>query len=63
MTKNKKNSVDFTFSFGAIEPKRKHRIERILVVVNSGKKNVYRIISFAIKFVMKSFNSKKLAKM
>ena len=29
MTENIKVSVDFTFSFGAIEPKRKHRIERI----------------------------------
>ena len=29
MTKNYKISEDFTFSFGAIEPKRKHRIERI----------------------------------
>ena len=29
MSKNTKISVDFTFSFGAIEPKRKHRIEKI----------------------------------
>ena len=29
MTENTKISVDFTFSFGAIEPKRKHRIESI----------------------------------
>ena len=29
MTENKKISEDFTISFGAIEPKRKHRIERI----------------------------------
>ena len=29
MTANKKISGDFTFSFGAIEPKTKHRIERI----------------------------------
>ena len=29
MTENKKISADFTSSFGAIEPKRKHRIERI----------------------------------
>ena len=29
MTKNKKISMDFTFSFRAIEPKRKQRIERV----------------------------------
>ena len=29
MTENRNISWDFTFSFGAIEPKRKHRIERI----------------------------------
>ena len=29
MTENKKNSGDFTFSSGAIELKRKRRIERI----------------------------------
>ena len=29
MTENKKNFVDFAFCFGAIEPKRKHRIKRI----------------------------------
>ena len=29
MTANKKISGDFTFFFGAIEPKRKHRIGRI----------------------------------
>ena len=29
MSENTKISLDFTFSFGAIEPKRKHRIEKI----------------------------------
>ena len=29
MTENTKISVDFTFSFGAIEPKRKRRTEKI----------------------------------
>ena len=38
MTENKTISADFTSSFGAIEPKRKHRIERISRDGQFGKK-------------------------
>ena len=62
MTENKNISWDFTFSFGAIEPKRKHRIERISREGKFMIIMVIKVISFAMKLVMKSLNSKKLAK-
>ena len=62
MTKNKKISADFTSSFGAIEPKRKHRNERISRDGQFGKKKHAQNYLLCYEIRYEIINSKKLAK-